>query len=304
MIKKTLYFGNACYLSKKENQLKLDYPDEEGPEKTVPIEDVGIIVIDHRQITITHSLMNALLSNNTAIITCDESHLPQGLMLPMYSHHAYVEKLNYQLESSLPLRKNLWQQTVMAKIRNQAMVLYNLGVDVEKMGYWMRSVRSGDPDNYEGRAAAYYWEHWFRSIEVETNRGRFEGPPNNLLNYGYAILRATIARSLVGSGMLPAVGIHHRNKYNPFCLADDVMEPYRPYVDMFVWQMVMENEEVDELTPELKRQLLTIPVMDVIIGGQDSPLMVAARRTSASLMNCFDKTERKLLFPKIQRDEK
>lgn len=303
MIKRTIYFGNPCYLSKKESQLKLEYLDEDTEDKTVPIEDLGIVVIDHRQITLTHGLINALMTNNVAVITCDGAHLPQGLMLPLHSHSAYVEKLYAQLEASAPLNKNLWQQTVKAKIRNQGMFLHNAGRNAEKMGYWIRSVRSGDPDNYEGRAAAYYWEQWFNMLEVITTRGRFEDPPNNLLNYGYAVLRAVVARSLVGSGMLPAVGIHHRNKYNAYCLADDIMEPYRPYVDQLVFQIVLEESDIEELTPALKKKLLAIPVLDVIIDGQQSPLLVATQRTSASLMQCFDKTSRKILYPQMPNEK-
>lgn len=167
----------------------------------------------------------------------------------------------------------------------------------------MRSVRSGDPDNYEGRAAAYYWEQWFDILEVETTRGRFEEPPNNLLNYGYAVLRAVVARSVVGSGMLPAVGIHHRNKYNAYCLADDIMEPYRPYVDQLVFQIAQEKSNIEELIPELKKRLLEIPTLDVIIDGQQSPLMVATQRTSASLMQCFEKLSRKIHYPHMQNEQ-
>lgn len=300
MIKRTLYFSNPCYLSKQESQLKLDFSDDNTPAKTIPIEDIGIIVIDHRQITITHGLINALMGNNAVIVTCDSAHLPHGLMLPMHAHNAYVEKLYAQLEASLPLNKNLWQQTVKAKIRNQGMFLYNMGKNADKMGYWLRNVKSGDPDNYEGRAAAYYWEEWFNALQVETKRGRFEEPPNNLLNYGYAVLRAVVARALVGSGMLPAVGIHHKNKYNPYCLADDIMEPYRPYVDKLVWQLANELEDIDTLSPDLKKRLLEIPTMDVVIDGQQSPLMVAVQRTTASLVQCFEKSSRKLLYPQLQ----
>lgn len=299
MIKRTLYLSNPYYLSKQDQQLVLENPEKPGVKKSVPIEDIGIVIIDHRQITLTHSLISALMENNTAIVSCDRTRKPHGLMLPMYSHHAYVKKLNHQLNSSVPLRKNLWKQTVSAKIRNQAMVLHNLGIDVERMGYWMRQVRSGDPDNYEARAAAYYWDRLFVEIDVETRRERFGDPPNNLLNYGYAVLRAVIARSLVGSGMIPAVGIHHRNKFNPFCLADDIMEPYRPYVDLLVIEIMEEEPEIEELTPDLKRKLLKIPVLDVQIDKQSSPLMVAAQRTTASLMQCFEGEIKTIRYPGI-----
>ncbi|MBN2175294.1 MAG: type II CRISPR-associated endonuclease Cas1 [Bacteroidales bacterium] len=297
MIKRTLYIGNPCFLLKKQNQLVVDYGD--GVEnKQVPIEDIGLMVVDHYQVKMTTALIQALIENNSAVLICDEKHLPAGMMLPMSQHHAFTEKMYYQLEASLPLKKNLWQQTIVAKIKNQAAMLESCGVDSEKMLYWARQVRSGDPDNYEGRAAAYYWDNLF--TEVETfKRFRHGEPPNNLLNYGYAILRSIVARSLVASGMIPSVGIHHRNKYNPYCLADDIMEPYRPYVDGVVLAVMELEENIEELTPDIKKKLLAVASVDVNIGNQSSPLMVGMQRTTASLMKCFEGTAKKLLFPTI-----
>ncbi|MEZ5195928.1 MAG: type II CRISPR-associated endonuclease Cas1 [Bacteroidales bacterium] len=298
MIKRTLYFGNPCFLMKKQNQLVVDY-GKEKEQKQVPIEDIGLMVVDHYQVKLTAALIQALIDNNSAVLFCDQKHLPAGLMLPMAQHHAFTEKMYFQLESSLPLKKNLWQQTIMAKIRNQGAVLESYGVDSEKMLYWARSVRSGDPDNYEARAAAYYWDNLFAEVE-QFRRYRFGEPPNNLLNYGYAILRAIVARSLVASGMMPAVGIHHRNKYNPYCLADDVMEPFRPYVDVIVLSIMETEEDIEELTPDIKRKLLAIASIDVEIGNKTSPLMVGMQRTTASLMKCFEGQAKKLLYPEIR----
>jgi CRISPR-associated protein Cas1 len=296
MIKRTLYFGNPCYLKKKQDQLVVSFPDEGLESKSVPIEDIGIVVLDNPQITITQALLAAISENNAVMINCDAKHLPFALMLPTAGHHVYTEKLRYQLESSVPLRKNLWQQTVSAKIKNQVALLQSHGIATENMLYWAREVKSGDPDNMEARAAAFYWSKYLEGFK----RHRYGAPPNNLLNYGYAILRAVVARSLVASGMLPAVGIHHRNKYNPFCLADDVMEPYRPWVDKLVMEVCEENEELEELTPELKRALLSIPVLDILIDNQKSPLMVGIQRTTASLMQCFEGTTRKIVFPEFE----
>ena len=299
MIKRTLYFSNPCFLLKKQNQLVVDYGEEREEQKQVPIEDIGLMVVDHYQVKLTAALIQALIENNSAVLFCDEKHLPAGLMLPMVQHHAFTEKMYYQLESSLPLKKNLWQQTIVSKIRNQGAVLESYGVDSEKMLYWARQVRSGDPDNYEARAAAYYWDNLF--AEVETfRRYRFGEPPNNLLNYGYAILRAIVARSLVASGMMPAVGIHHRNKYNPYCLADDIMEPFRPYVDVIVLSIMEVEEDIEELTPDIKRKLLAIASIDVEFGKQSSPLMVGMQRTTASLMKCFEGKGKKMLYPEIK----
>lgn len=210
-------------------------------ETTKPIEDIGVVVLDNRRITITQGLLEALLENNCAVITCDSHSLPVGLMLPLYGNSTQNERFRYQLEASLPLRKQLWQQTIKAKIENQAAVLSACsGTPVKNMKRLADDVRSGDPDNVEGHAAAYYWRNFFSTITgLETfTRSREGMAPNNILNYGYAILRAVVARALVTSGMLPTLGIHHHNRYNAYCLADDIMEPYRPYVDELVFAIV------------------------------------------------------------------
>lgn len=296
MIKKTLYFGNPAYLKKENNQLLIQYKGEVDTDKSVPIEDIGLIVLDHYQLTLSHALISALLENNVAILSCDNRHLPEGLMLPMQSHHAFTEKVRLQVNASEPLRKNLWQQTVVAKIANQGALLQKLGLKSENMLHWSKQVKSGDRENLEARAAAFYWDTIFEGIP-DFRRHRYGDPPNNLLNYGYAVLRAAIARALVSSGMMTYFGIHHRNKYNPYCLADDVMEPYRPYVDEIVIDIIRDEENLEELTPSLKKRLLVLPAIDVKIDQNKSPLMMAAGRTSASMMNCFEKTERKLLYP-------
>jgi CRISP-associated protein Cas1 len=297
MIKRTLYFGNPCYLKKKDMQMTIEYPEKElKPSASVPVEDIGLIMLDHPQITISHALIMALSEQNAAIISCDEKHLPYGLMLPMFSHHAFTEKMYQQMSTSLPLKKNLWQQTIIAKISNQAALLRKVGVNDAKMQYLAKLVKSGDPQNVEGRAAAYYWDNLFGE-NGGFLRDRNEDGRNAMLNYGYAILLAIVARGLVSSGLLPAVGIHHRNKYNPWCLASDIMEPYRPYVDSVVLYVSSAYPDADILTPEIKRALLQIPVVDIEIEGKRSPLMVGMQRTTASLSACFEGTARKILYP-------
>ena len=164
---------------------------------------------------------------------------------------------------------------------------------------WARDVKSGDSDNLEGRAAAYYWANMFPNIEG-FRRGRDEVPPNNLLNYGYAVLRAVIARSLVASGLFPALGIHHHNRYNAFCLADDIMEPYRPFVDKLVVEITETGNNYQELSKDIKMKLLTIPILDVYINGQRSPLMIAAGHTTASLAKCYLGEIRKIIYPTFE----
>jgi CRISPR-associated protein Cas1 len=298
MIKRTLYFENPCYLKKKNKQLVIEYPDNEKEMRTIPVEDIGMLVLDCQQITLSHGLIVELMDNNAAVLSCNTKHMPYGLMLPMASHHAFTEKLYAQLESSVPLRKNMWQQTVIAKILNQAALLEQQGIDTTNMKYWAGKVKSGDPDNYEARAAAYYWDNLFQ-IYDGFRRHRFGDAPNNLLNYGYAILRAIVARALTGSGLFTALGIHHKNKYNPYCLADDIMEPYRPYTDKLVLELLEDNDEIDELTTPLKTHLLSIATVDILIENQTSPLMVGVQRTGASVRKCFEGETRKLIYPEM-----
>jgi CRISPR-associated protein Cas1 len=310
MIKKTLYFGNPAYLSMKNKQMVIKLPEVEKndslPEsfklnniRTIPIEDIGIVVLDNRQITITHGLMEALLANHCALITCDSNRMPVGLHLPLSGNTLQSERFTAQIEASLPLKKQLWQQTVVAKIENQATALKRCrNAEVRNMLAWTNQVKSGDTDNLEGRAAAYYWRNIFSDIENFT-RSREGVPPNNLLNYGYAILRAVMARSLVASGLLPTLGIHHHNRYNAYCLADDIMEPYRPFVDVLVIEIVDGITDFSELTKEIKTKFLQIPVLDVVINKQRSPLMIAAGQTTASLAKCFQGETRKIAYPEF-----
>ena len=304
MIKRTLYFGNPAYLSLRNSQLVINLPEANGMDdrtgnNTIPIEDIGIILLDHKQITITQGLLEALLSNNAAVITCDSSRMPVGLLLPLSGNTTQSERFQAQIDASLPLRKQLWQQTIQAKIGNQAYVLNTCrNAVVKNMLAWVDEVKSGDSDNLEARAAAYYWANMFPAIP-EFRRGREGTPPNNLLNYGYAILRAVVARSLVASGLLPTLGIHHHNRYNAYCLADDIMEPYRPFVDKLVVELTDSGEDIQELTKSLKAKLLSIPVLDVIINDQRSPLMIAVGITTASLAKCYLGEARKIVYPEF-----
>ncbi|MBN7816919.1 type II CRISPR-associated endonuclease Cas1 [Algoriphagus pacificus] len=294
MIKRTLFFGNPAYLSTKNEQIVISFPDDK-PDRIVPIEDIGMLILESQQITITNGLLCKLTDRKVAVVFCNGQHLPEGLLLPMHGHTEQTERVRYQLEASQPLIKNLWQQTVSAKIKNQYALLKEKGKYSKRMEYLYKNVSSGDSGNYEAQAAAIYWQLLFDIPDF--NRGQNGIPPNNLLNYGYAILRAVIARALVSSGMLPGVGIWHRNKYNAYCLADDIMEPYRPYVDLVVTYIVENNDQIDELTTDLKKELLAIPALDVMIDGQKSPLMVAASRTSSSLFECFAGIRRKIVYP-------
>lgn len=329
MIKRTLYFGNPAYLSLSACQLvirktrkeaeeevcatedEIQYPSKSAAKYasqsaseeeaiTRPIEDIGVLVIDHPQITLTSALIAALLDNNCAIITCNGRRMPTGLLLPLDGNTTQSERFQDQINASLPLKKQLWQQTIKQKIANQAMVLKRMTkAEVRCMEKWANDVKSGDTDNLEGRAAAYYWKNLFIPEVENFVRGREEAPPNNMLNYGYAILRAIVARALVSSGLLPTFGIHHHNRYNAYCLADDIMEPYRPYVDAHIREWMHDNDAPEKLTTEIKAYLLQIPTLEVEIEGKRSPMMVAVSQTTSSLYKCFSGELRKISYPQM-----
>jgi CRISP-associated protein Cas1 len=297
MIKKTLYFGNPSYLKLKDKQLSIETMIEsETILKNIPVEDIGMMVIDHHQITITSGLIQALQENNAAIITCDYRHMPQSILLPIEGNSIQQERYENQLAATEPLKKQLWAQTIIQKIKNQSDTLYQLGLPSDYLIPLQKSVKSGDSDNCEATAAVYYWQTLFKHVTGFV-RHREGPPPNPFLNYGYAILRGTMARSIVAAGLLPTLGIFHKNRYNAFCLADDLMEPYRPYVDLIVHSMVKEFGLMTDIEKAHKTVLLNIPAIDVMIEGEKSPLMLATQRTAVSLVKCFEGTQRKLVYP-------
>jgi len=295
MIKRTLYFGNPAYLSCTEEQLVIKIEEK---TKTTPIEDLGVVIIDNPQITISHHAIHKLLENNCALITCNDKHMPTGLMLNLDGNTLQQERFEAQINAKQPLLKKLWKQTIESKISNQATILKRQNIETGNMIEWAKNVKSGDAENHESRAAVYYWKNIFKQFPNFT-RERAGLPPNNLLNYGYAILRAVTARSLVGSGLLPTLGIHHSNKYNAYCLADDIMEPYRPFVDEIVLDIIKNFKNIDEITTELKAIILKLPVVDVLLQGEKSPLMIAMQHTTASLARCFLEETKEILYPEF-----
>ncbi len=300
MIKRTLFFSQPAYLSMQNKQLFIRLMDEARQEKRVPIEDIGYLILEHPQITLTNALLRELAFNKTAVITCDRQHLPCSFLQPLTGHTQQTERVHHQINISQPLKKQLWQQTVKAKIANQALHLDKRQKNSLKLKRWSTQVKSGDTEYHEAYAAAYYFQHIFNIQGFSRNQKGM--PPNNLLNYGYAILRAVAARAVVSTGLLPSFGIFHHNKYNPFALADDVMEPYRPFVDLLVHDLVETGESLEQLNKVIKSILLKIPAMDVIIDGKSSPLMNAMSRTTNSLYECFEGSSRKILYPEMSTD--
>lgn len=302
MIKRTIHLGSPCRITTRNEQLLIQYAhvlgQEDMQDRTVPIEDIGMLIMEHDQITVSHPLMNKLIAQNVAIVCCNEQKHPTGMMLNLDGNTIQSERFRAQIEATEPLKKQLWQQTIKAKVDNQSKLLSFYLPDESYLQQIARNIRSGDADNAEATAAAYYWQRLFPPI-WQFYRKREGAPPNNLLNYGYAILRALTARALVGSGLLPTLGIFHRNRYNAYCLADDIMEPYRPCVDSIVREIIQHSSHVETLTKELKVKLLHVPNMDVWMEGKKSPLMVAMSRTTASLANCYLGIQKKIIYPEL-----
>jgi len=296
MLKRTLFFGNSYHVHTENQQLKAACKTS-GEVKSIPIEDVGFIVFEHPQITFTQSVMQLLAANNTAVVFCDEKYHPSSMLLHLDTHQVQTERFRAQVNASEPLKKQLWQQTIKAKINNQATALHITKKEGEDaLRYLSKQVLSGDSTNQEAQAARRYWS---KLLGKDFTRERYGKGPNSALNYGYAILRAATARALSGGGLLPTLGIHHRNKYNSYCLADDVMEPYRPFVDVLIIEMLNNNMNVEVLGREEKATLLQLLTLDVQVNGKKSPLMVALSATTASLSKCYEGKAKKIIYPEL-----
>jgi len=296
MVKRTLHFSNPAHLSFQNAQLLIELKDEQRTARTIPIEDIGVVILEHPQITLSMKVLDALIKANVAIVSCDDHYMPSGMFLPLEGHHTQTERIRNQLNASEPLKKQLWQQTIRIKISNQATVLDKIGLNGARLMDLSQKVKSGDSANLEAQAASYYWQQLYGSDFV---RSRKMESPNAQMNYGYAILRSLVARALSASGMYPSVGIHHRNKYNAFCLADDIMEPYRPFVDWMVLNLNYPEEE-SGLTKNQKITLLSIPQIDVQITELKRPLFHAVSLTTASLYKCFAGEARKVSYPHFE----
>jgi CRISP-associated protein Cas1 len=292
MVKRTLLIENKATITTKNLQLVIKTETKEG---TIPIEDLGYLVIDHPETYISIPALNLLIEHNSAVIICNKSHLPNGMFLNLNSHHIQQEIFKNQIEASAPLKKQLWQQTVIEKITNQGLLLEKITGKKNVFPFLASKVLSGDCTNREGVAANQFWKSFF---EIKFKRERFGDYPNNFLNYGYALLRAATARALSGSGLLNTLGIHHKSKYNAFALADDIMEPFRPLVDQKVYEIMQQYDE-QELTTAIKSELLNILTVTVYFKDEKSPLMVALQKTASSLQQCYTGQQKKIKYPKL-----
>lgn len=296
MLKRTLFFTNPFNLSVKDSQLIIQSKEKQVLQ-TVPIEDIGFIVLDHNQLSISIPLIQELIANNVAVVYCDPKHHPNAMLLNLDGHHLQGEIFRQQVETSEPLKKNLWKQTIEAKIKNQAGLLKLLNKEYRNIESLAKYVKSGDPENREGTAARIYWPRLFGKTFT---RDRYGAPPNDMLNYSYTVLRASVARALIGSGLLPTLGIHHHGRYNAFCLADDIMEPFRPFVDKKVYEVFYKNMDNHELSKEIKAELLQVLTTDIFFKKMVRPLMVGLSLTTASLARCFTGESKKIVYPIVK----
>ena len=291
MIKRTIVFTSQCRVSLKNGQLIVENHDT-GEQKKSPVEDLGIVLIENQQVSITVPALNALSANNCAVVFCDSKHMPSSMLMPLESNSVQGERYRDQVEASLPLKKGLWKKIVQMKIRNQSSLLTKIGRDGGKLKPFYTNVKSGDSDNREGIAAKIYWDELFGDEFVRSRTGP---DPNALLNYGYSILRAAMARAIIGSGLSPSFGLFHKNRYNAFPLADDLMEPYRPYVDAVVYQLRLEDKK--ELGSEVKQRLLCILFADTVFEDCTRPLEIGLSMTTASLARCYSGEGKNLVLP-------
>jgi len=285
---------DRCFLSVRLGQLIIKRDGQ--PNSSIPIEDIGVLLISHKAVTYTHSVMIELLSNNSAIILCGDEHLPCGMFLPISSNATQTEKFRHQINAKLPLKKRLWQQLVKAKIRHQAKVVEDYKDISRALKLMAKKVKSGDPENLEAQASRKYWPVFIQDNLFK--RDMNGAPPNNLLNYGYMVLRAAVARAICSAGLLPTLGIHHRNRYNAYCLADDIVEPFRGFIDKKVKEICEYKSDLTELDQQTKAELISVLYDKVKIGVFSGPLMVGLHRTAASLARCYAGKQKKLELPK------
>lgn len=292
MLKRTLVFSNPMSLSLKNCQLVLAFKDDPVKKMTIPIEDIGVVIIENQQVSITIPLMNALIEGNVQVVVCNDRGMPSAMLQSFEGNNLQGENLRNQIDAGEVLKKQLWKQIVEAKIRNQAALLNKVGQEGSILKQYYQNVKSGDTDNREGIAARMYFSELFGESFI---RDRTLYGINALLNYGYTILRAATARALVSSGLLPAIGIFHHNRSNAFPLADDIMEPYRPYVDEIVYDLTMQGKQ--ELTKDVKAELIQVLYADTRFSKVTRPLCIGLSLTSSSLSKCYAKENTRLSLP-------
>lgn len=293
MIKRIIEVSNPSYLHLKNKQLKIE--QERIEVASIPIEDIGALILEHSAIIISQPLIIECQKNNTAIIFCDEKHLPYSTILPISEGNNLHQKvLKQQINITQPARKNLWKQIIQQKIQNQASVLQQFNKPFTRLEKLSNEVKSGDATNCEGLAAQYYWKTLFGNNFL---RDQNADGINAILNYGYSIIRAMVARSIVASGLHPAIGLFHHNQYNGLCLADDLMEPFRPWIDSIAYRLYQDDADVS-ITKEVKIPFLDLISESVEFKNKQMPLMISMHYLMAELKRNFSKESKRLVYPK------
>ena len=291
-MRRILEITSPARLSVRHRQLVIARP--EAPPAQVPLEDIGMVIVDHPAASYSQAVFTGLAAHGGALVLCGPRHQPAGTFLPLAGHALTTERQALQLTVAKPLKKRLWKAVVQAKIRQQGRVLEHLTLRDAGLLELAKRVRSGDPDNLEAQAAQRYWPALFGR---DFRRRRDGPPPNHLLNYGYAVLRAAMARALVGGGLLPTVGIHHHRRDNPFCLADDLMEPFRPFVDLRVARLAPAGGWPEDLDRDAKAAVLGAFTEWVPLGGLYRPLSLALHHSVSGLVNSFAARRDALVLP-------
>ena len=293
MIKRTITISSPSHLSLDRGQLVV-YNKDIDQARTLPIEDIGYLLLENDRIPLTLPLIRYCLEQNVGVIVCDDRHLPIGSLLSLSGHELTGKRVRLQAEPSKPLVKQLWRRVVVSKINNQAdLVRCRDTACALRLKELAREVLSGDSTNREGTAARQYWCALMGPDFCRDREGAF---PNELLNYGYAILRAITARAIVGSGLSPEIGLFHHNQYNALPLADDLMEPYRPFVDEMVLSLTVTGSTA--LDKEARGRLIQVSCTEVSIGGLVRPIQLAMSMTTASLAKCYEQGKAdELLLP-------
>ena len=295
MLKRSLVFMHPATLSLRNGQMVIIRKELPDDNLTVPIEDIGLVMINHAMVSLTIPLLNALTEQNVAVIFCNEKGMPASMLYNLQGNTTQGETLRNQLEVGEVLKKTLWKQIIEAKIKNQAALLNKMGKEGSILKPLYTNVKSGDSDNREGIAARLYWTALFGRDFI---RDRNIPGINSLLNYGYSILRAAVTRALVSSGLFPALGIFHHHRSNAFPLSDDLMEPFRPFVDEIVFELTTQGET--ELNTATKSRLIRVLYVDTYFSKVTRPLSVGLSMTMASLAKCYAKEQKKLVVPLLK----
>ena len=295
MLKRTLVFSSPMHLSLRNAQLVVSTQEAPNEQRTVPIEDIGLVMIENQMVTVTMPLLNALVDSGVAVILCDAKGMPHAMLQNMDGNNLQGECLRNQISLGEVARKQLWKQIVEAKIKNQSALLQKIHGKGDVLKPYYTNVKSGDSDNREGIAARIYFSELFGEDFI---RDRNQPGINALLNYGYSVLRAATARALISSGLTPSLGIFHHNRSNAFPLADDLMEAFRPFVDETVYNLC--EQGILEVNKDAKFELISVLSSDTYYPKVTRPLQIGLSITMASLAKCFNGEAKLLSLPVLK----